>query len=287
MQPIFVGDVQGCGEELQALLVRAEREFGDEFTLWPVGDLINRGPRNHFVLEQVRTLWELGRAHPVLGNHEIALLRLAAGQREEAPDDTFQELLRGPDAAEWCDWIRQWPLVREGRLGSRAFVLVHAAVAPGWTRSEILRRAGAIETRLRGPEAEGARFLAGEFSGGGAETDAALADDLARMTRCRGASADGSWESREPASADGAWHVPWRAARPDYGVVYGHWARQGLHRAAGLRGLDTGCVYHGNGRDGFLTAWLPDLEGPDPFALPDERFWQVRALHRYWSPPKG
>jgi hypothetical protein len=63
--------------------------------------------------------------------------------------------------------------------------------------------------------------------------------------------------------------------------VYGHWSLQGLHVARGLRGLDTGCVHHGRGRDGLLTAWTPD-ERPDPFGVPDDRFVQVRAHARYW-----
>ena len=81
--------------------------------------------------------------------------------------------------------------------------------------------------------------------------------------------------------------MAWRLRDPGFGVVYGHWARQGLHVSPGLRGLDTGCVHHGRGRDGVLTAWLPDSApsaSGDPFAVPDERFWQVPAKRRYYYP---
>jgi hypothetical protein len=44
---------------------------------------------------------------------------------------------------------------------------------------------------------------------------------------------------------------------------------QGLHVAPYLRGLDTGCVHHDRGHDGFLTAWLPDVTASAPFAVPD------------------
>ena len=50
----------------------------------------------------------------------------------------------------------------------------------------------------------------------------------------------------------------------------------------GLRGLDTGCVHHGRDHDGLLTGWLPDEERVDPFGIPDEGFWQVRARARYY-----
>jgi hypothetical protein len=65
--------------------------------------------------------------------------------------------------------------------------------------------------------------------------------------------------------------------------VYGHWSLQGLHVARGLRGLDTGCVHHGRGRDGFLTAWLPDPAADEPFGLPDAAFWKIPARRAYYA----
>ena len=65
------------------------------------------------------------------------------------------------------------------------------------------------------------------------------------------------------------------------GIVYGHWALQGLHQTPDLRGLDTGCVYHGNGRDGLLTAWVPDPKVADPFGQLDDGLWQIPAKGRY------
>ena len=58
---------------------------------------------------------------------------------------------------------------------------------------------------------------------------------------------------------------------------------QGLHVAPGLRGLDTGCVHHGRGRAGVLTAWIPDLRRERPFDLPDENFWSVPARRAYYA----
>ena len=80
-QRIFVGDVQGCADELDEILERARGAFGERFELWVVGDLVNRGPDNVRALERVRALVDAGRGRYVLGNHEIALLRVAAGLR--------------------------------------------------------------------------------------------------------------------------------------------------------------------------------------------------------------
>ena len=82
VQPIFIGDVQGCAAEFFELVARAEERFGSDFELWLVGDLINRGPGNLELLQRVREWVEDGRCRYVLGNHEVSLLRVAWGLRE-------------------------------------------------------------------------------------------------------------------------------------------------------------------------------------------------------------
>ena len=113
----------------------------------------------------------------------------------------------------------------------------------------------------------------------------ATRDDLDRFTRGRSVAAGGTWSSSLPgASGDSrAWHQDWSERGHDFGIVYGHWSLQGLHVAPGLRGLDTGCVHHGRGKQGFLTAWLPDPDCERPFDLPDSAFWQIPASRRYYA----
>ena len=135
-----MGDVQGCAGELEELVARLRAAFGGEFELWLVGDLVNRGPASLRVLQRVRALADAGRARVVLGNHELALLRTAWGARTPAPDDTFQDVLAAPDAKEWIDWIRGWPVAVVDRLGGQDFAMVHAAVAPAWSLAEIEQR---------------------------------------------------------------------------------------------------------------------------------------------------
>lgn len=278
MQRIFLGDVQGCAEELVEILDRAELEFGEDAEFWFVGDLVNRGPDNLRVLEEVRTRVEAGRARAVLGNHEVGLLGLAWGQREAHRTDTVTDLLGRPDAQEWIDWIRRLPVLETGRLGERPFAMVHASSAPGWTLEELTEHAEAIEAQLSDPDEAVARA----FVGGEIETE--LRDHMRRMLTCRSHLADG-WSKRLPEEeGEGArpWHEAWREQSHRHALVYGHWALQGLHVADSLRGIDTACVHHGNGSDGFLTAWLPDESRPDPFALPDAGFWQVPARRSYY-----
>lgn len=278
MQPIFIGDVQGCADELDEMLDRAEARFGSEWEAWLVGDLVNRGPGNLRVLARVRELVEAGRARVVLGNHEIGLLLTAWGLRELSEWDSFGDVLEASDTADWIAWLRGLPLMETGELGGQRFAMIHAAAHPAWSLEALTSAARGAEARLGAADEAGARrFLALEPE--------ALAerDTLARFTRCRSAAPDGRWSSEEPAGDLVAWHLPWSAAGHDYGIVYGHWALQGLHVAPGLRGLDTGCVHHGRGHDGVLTAWVPDPDAPTPFAIPDERFWQVAARRAYYA----
>jgi bis(5'-nucleosyl)-tetraphosphatase (symmetrical) len=278
VQRIFVGDVQGCADELDELVARARAAFGGAFELWLVGDLVNRGPASLRVLRSVRALAERGRARAVLGNHELALLRTAWGDRELALDDTFGDVLAAPDRDALLEWIRGWPLAVIAESGGQDFAMVHAAVAPAWDLETLAGRARAVEARLADPR-EARRLLAADPRRDGD------ADVLARVTRCRSVAAHGRWSPRPPESDAHAWHRRWAAHDHRYGVVYGHWSLQGLHVAPGLRGLDTGCVYHGWGREGFLTAWLPSRDDPAPFRTPDHAFWQIPARARYWRGP--
>jgi bis(5'-nucleosyl)-tetraphosphatase (symmetrical) len=287
LQRIFVGDVQGCADEFDEVLARARAAFGDRFELWVVGDLVNRGPDNLRPLERVRDLAERGRAHYVLGNHELALLRTAAGVRRPSPLDSFGDVLGSSEADGWIDWLRRLPIARSGRLGAQPFVMTHAAVDPDWDLAEVERRARRVESRLAHPDrAEAFAFLdpRGDRSNrkGARSRDR---DALALFTSCRSVSPAGDWSSEPPESRSDrrAWHAIWTERDHGYGVVYGHWSLQGLHVAPWLRGLDTGCVHNGRGRATSLTAWLPDPTAETPFDVPDDRFWQVPARRAYYA----
>jgi bis(5'-nucleosyl)-tetraphosphatase (symmetrical) len=279
-QRIFVGDVQGCADELDIVLERARQAFGDGFELWVVGDLVNRGPDNVRALERVRALVDSGRGHYVLGNHEIALLRVVAGLRPLSPLDSFSDVLGRKDAAEWIEWLRRRPLAVAGRLGRQRFAMAHAALHPEWDLDRQLEGARRVEGRLgHRDRREFLRLLAADRSGD------ADRDLLGRLTSCRSVGPDGDWSTQPPGEGGlgEAWHARWAARGHRYGVVYGHWSLQGLQVATWLRGLDTGCVHHGRGRDGALTAWLPDPDAATPFDVPDDRFWRVPARRAYYA----
>ena len=74
MATYFVGDLQGCYDELQLLLERVDfNPTKINFILW--GDLVARGDKS---LECLRFVKSLGNAaQTVLGNHDLHLIATA------------------------------------------------------------------------------------------------------------------------------------------------------------------------------------------------------------------
>jgi bis(5'-nucleosyl)-tetraphosphatase (symmetrical) len=120
-----IGDVQGCFDELRALLERVG--FSREDRLWLVGDLVNRGPKSLQVLRFARDLG--ARAAVVLGNHDLHLIAQFEGIEKVRRADTFQDVLDAPDAGELLAWLRARPMVHaEGD-----YAMVHAGLLPQWS----------------------------------------------------------------------------------------------------------------------------------------------------------
>ena len=68
MRQIFIGDVHGMLEELNALLTKLELK--DDDTIIFVGDLLDKGPDSPGVVQRVRTLSTTHNVVLVMGNHE-------------------------------------------------------------------------------------------------------------------------------------------------------------------------------------------------------------------------
>jgi len=121
---LFVGDIQGCAQELEHLLQESGFVPG-RHRLIPLGDTINRGPNAPGVL---RLLRQAG-AEPIQGNHEVALLKhVEAG---DLPDwskkgSALTQLMEAAMLEEAVSWIESWPFLRE----EADWVAVHAGVHP-------------------------------------------------------------------------------------------------------------------------------------------------------------
>jgi bis(5'-nucleosyl)-tetraphosphatase (symmetrical) len=239
-----IGDVQGCYDELQALLERVGFNRTHD-RLWFVGDLVNRGPKS---LEVLRFVKELGdRAVVVLGNHDLHLLTQHEGLERKRKDDTFVDVLAAPDARELVDWVRRRPMMHmEGN-----FAMVHAGLLPQWSIGKAFSLGKEVEKALAGPGY--LEFLENMYGGKPERWDDALAGwDRLRvivnaMTRMRFCTREGAMEFHTRGATPPPGYFSWYDTRAaaEAVIVFGHWSQLGLKLSERVAGLDSGCVWGG------------------------------------------
>lgn len=257
MANYFIGDIQGCFDELQALLeVIAFTPECD--TLWFTGDLVARGPKSLETLRFVRSLGPA--AHTVLGNHDLHLLAVAAGIKPVNKADHLAPLLDAPDRQSLIDWLRQQPLLIH--LPEHQLLLCHAGIPPQWDLATAIACARAVEARLRAPDY---LSLITQMYGNeprrwhpGLSPIDQCRFTINSLTRMRFCHADGSLDfnekcapgaQRDPALAP--WFEHQGHCLEQVRIAFGHWASllgHSTHQNA--IALDTGCLW-----GHWLTAW--------------------------------
>jgi hypothetical protein len=215
---IVVGDVHGCREELEALLVKVAWQQGERLVL--AGDLCAKGPDSRGVVQLARENGFLA----VLGNHDAHVLRLRDIQSGRAPGrgqgDRPDERRPKPehqlvvDTLQDEDWAYLDALPLLLRLGAEEeggadTVVVHAGVVPGVPLDQQSRE-HLLNLRSIREDGEPTKKLKGR-----------------------------PWAS--------LWSGPEQ-------ILFGHDAVRGLQRYPHATGLDTGCVYGGQ----LTAMILPD-----------------------------
>ncbi len=246
-----IGDIQGCHDELRALLAqlgfRADRD-----QLWFTGDLVNRGPRSLETLRYVRSLGD--NAITVLGNHDLHLLAVAfAKTRKIKSADTIEDVLGAADRDTLLEWLLSRPLAHLDT--ARNTLLVHAGLVPQWSADAAAALAREVEAALK----KDPRALFDEMYGDQPDqwSDSLQGMDRLRfainaLTRLRVCTRDGRVDLRMKGGARDirAPFKPWFAwdhrQSHDVRVIFGHWSALGFVREHGVVGLDTGCVWGGS-----------------------------------------
>lgn len=251
MATYAIGDIQGCYDELRRLLDTLGFDpLRDK--LWCVGDLVNRGPDSLAVLRFIRSLGT--GAVCVLGNHDLRLLALAAGNPKHGKKSTLDEVLNAPDRDELLHWLRHRPLMHVGE--KKRFALIHAGLPPQWDLAQAQACARELEAVLRGPDHQA--FLHDMYGNEPARWSADLTG-MARLrfitncfTRLRYCTASGTLrlgDKGPPGSQpDGVfpWYaVPGRATAQDR-IIFGHWSTHGYRQTHNTWSLDTGCLWGGS-----------------------------------------
>ncbi len=250
MATYAIGDVQGCFDELRALLNEIKFDPTED-RLWFAGDLVNRGQKSLEVLRFVKSLGD--RAITVLGNHDLHLLAVVQGRRSPLAKDQMEAILNAPDRDELCDWLRQQPLLhRDDELG---YVMLHAGLPPQWSLDDAEARAAEVEHVLRSDES--AEFINHMYG----NEPAQWSDELAGwarlrfitncLTRLRFCDEQGRLELNEKGApgSQPEGYQPWfdlRAHQHDeHPILFGHWSTLGMRLPGNVHALDTGCVWGG------------------------------------------
>jgi bis(5'-nucleosyl)-tetraphosphatase (symmetrical) len=242
-----VGDVQGCGPSLKALL----KKLPTKSNLIFLGDLVNRGPDSLGALRKLKSLQESGRAECILGNHDLHLLAIDAGLRKAKGLDTIDAILKAPDRKELIDWIRNRPMA----LSNGKVLTVHAGVLPQWDLQQTLECAQEVEKALRSKSYK--EFLANMYGNTpnkwsnslkGYERLRLITNTLTRMRFCT-PNGQMEFESKEGLENGPKGYIPWfkvsKRKTADTLIYFGHWSTLGLLRRNNVIGLDTGCVWGG------------------------------------------
>jgi bis(5'-nucleosyl)-tetraphosphatase (symmetrical) len=255
-----IGDVQGCYDELIALLDLIHFDPAAD-TLWFTGDIVNRGPKSLAVLRFVKGLGE--RAQTVLGNHDLHLLAIDSGHGKLRKDDTLKEVLKADDREELLAWLRSRPLMHHDPV--LGIYMLHAGLPPQWTVEQALQSAMEVENVLRGDRF--AKFFENMYGNKPIRWKPSLTgwDRMRFITNCftrlRYVDSDGKLclGAKGPIGSQPASCIPWfqHSARQTKEVlcVFGHWSTLGFYDADGVIGLDTGCLW-----GGMLTAVRLDVE---------------------------
>jgi protein phosphatase len=211
----IIGDVHGCGDELEALLTTlgySVARSGSDVTVTPpegrkaifVGDLVDRGPRTPDVIRIAMAMEKSGAAYVVMGNHDRKLMRWLDGRDvrithglQQSVDQMTSESAEFRDTAkQFLDGLRSHAWLDGGRL----------AVAHAGLKEEMIGRgSGAVREFA----------LYGETTG---EMD----------------------EFGLPVRRD--WAADYRGTAA---VVYGHVAAAEAQWLNNTICIDTGCVYGG------------------------------------------
>lgn len=263
MATYAIGDIQGCYDELKALLTQIKFN-SDHDKLWFCGDLVNRGPKSLKTLRFIRSLE--ANAITVLGNHDLHLLATAYHHNKPGKKDTFTKILDAKDAPEILNWLRHQPLVHHDK--EKNITLLHAGIHPDWSIDKALQLANEVELILQSDNhvnfykhMYGDKPYVWNDSLTGWSRYRFITNIFTRLRYCDAQGIPSLNAKGAPGSQAKnlfPWYeIPNRLSQQDK-IIFGHWSTL-TH--AGLRGInntyaiDSGCLW-----GGFLTAMRIDEE---------------------------
>ena len=250
----LVGDIQGCYNELQALLKKASFNPKND-QLYVAGDLVARGPDSLATLRFIKSLKKSAKI--VLGNHDLHLLAVYAGIKKVKKQDKLDELLAAPDIDELMSWLAKQPLLQQ--VANNNAYMSHAGISPQWTLQQAIEQARFAHERLKSKKLH--YWLSVMYGEKPNDWQHANTDEdkfrytINAFTRMRYCYADKKLEfdvksapnqqlTKKPITSK---IVPWyelSSTVTNTTWVFGHWAAlMGQCSVPNIYALDTGCVW--------------------------------------------
>jgi len=261
MATYAIGDVQGCFDELKALLALIKFN-SDRDQLWFCGDLVNRGPKSLKTLRFIRSLG--ANAITVLGNHDLHLLATAYDHKKPGKKDTLNAILRADDADELLDWLRHQHLLFHDK--EKKITLVHAGIHPHWSIKKARKLAKEVEHILQSDNhinfykhMYGDKPFVWEDSLSGWPRYRFITNILTRLRYCD-LEGKPALNAKGPPGSQAKNLIPWyevpkRKSRKDT-IIFGHWStlpHAGKTCKNNTYAIDSGCLW-----GGVLTAMRVD-----------------------------
>jgi bis(5'-nucleosyl)-tetraphosphatase (symmetrical) len=200
----------------------------------------------------LRLVKELGEsAITVLGNHDLHLLAVAAGEAKLHRSDTLDDILNAPDRNDLLVWLRQQRLL----YAENGYVLVHAGLLPEWSVKQAIGLAHEVESALRGDDyttffehmyGNAPRVWNADLRG--YKRLRVITNAFTRMRICTPqGEMDFKFKGEEDDIPEG--YLPWfnlpLRQSADVTVIFGHWSALGLKVTHNVIALDTGCLWGG------------------------------------------
>src|SRR3990167_8486096 len=91
---VFIGDIHGCLDELETLLLQVHKEFKQTKRYIFLGDLVDRGPKNIETVKYCSYFSEKPGNNILIGNHDKKLISYCLGKNVVITEDQewFREL---------------------------------------------------------------------------------------------------------------------------------------------------------------------------------------------------
>ena len=242
-----IGDLQGCYDELQALLNKLDFQHGRD-TLWLVGDIVNRGANSLACLQFC--MQHESSVQIVLGNHDLHLLAIMYGYGKMKHSDTIAPIVHHPHAKKMRDWLRSQTLM----VCHNQNVMVHAGILPQWSIVQAQQLADEVSHELQHHTKSYCAHMYGNKPTAWSPT--LTGHDRLRLitnvfTRMRALTADnqldydfkGTFLELPPHLH--AWFDAPHRQQLSHTIVFGHWSALGYVARNQVIALDTGAVWGG------------------------------------------